>query len=248
MSSYKEICWKILVDRTEHAPICWRTLGSIILAICWLSLAICDGFTFLLMSPPEIEKKKIEWERGWEDIRFCYKKVIFVCPLAYFKYVPLSVHEKICRMVFDHGDQSRTEEILQGANLNSKEPKWTFSRAGKRANHKIDKAKQLIFVKRAKLPLNKPLIPPIFFTIAANLVYCDKSSCTSRTDTPQPRATRVERPGWRENSFAPLGLSSSENEKSRRVLTRKLKVSVNKPSSYSALHCTTLLNTIARAV
>ena len=54
MSSYKEICWKILVDRTEHAPICWRTLGSIILAICWLSLAICDGFTFLLMSPPEM--------------------------------------------------------------------------------------------------------------------------------------------------------------------------------------------------
>ena len=141
----------------------------------------------------------------------------------------------------------RTEEILQGANLNSKEPKWTFSRAGKRANHKIDKAKQLIFVKRAKLPLNKPLIPPIFFTIAANLVYCDKSSCTSRTDTPQPRATRVERPGWRENSFAPLGLSSSENEKSRRILTRKLKVSVNKPF-YSALHCTILLNTIARAV
>ena len=119
---------------------------------------------------------------------------------------------------------------------------------GKRANHKIDKVKQLMFVKRAKLPLNNPLIPPIFFTIAANLVYCDKSSCTSRTDTPLPRATRVERPGWRENSFAPLGLSSSENEKSRRVLTRKLKVSVNKPSSYSALHCTTLLNTIARAV
>ena len=58
MSSYKEICWKILVDRTEHAPICWRTLGSIILAICWLSLAICDGFTFLLMSPPEMYKIK----------------------------------------------------------------------------------------------------------------------------------------------------------------------------------------------
>ena len=54
MSSYKEICWKILVDRTEHAPICWRTLGSIILAICWLSLAICEGFTFLLMSPPKM--------------------------------------------------------------------------------------------------------------------------------------------------------------------------------------------------
>lgn len=155
---------------------------------------------------------------------------------------------KICTMVFDHGYQSEQRKYY-------KEPIWTqrnrselFSRAGKRANHKIDKAKQLIFVKRAKLPLNKPLIPPIFFTIAANLVYCDKSSCTSRTDTPLPRATRVERPGWRENSFAPLGLSSSENEKSRRVLTWKLKVSVNKPSSYSALHCTTLLNTIARAV
>ena len=104
-----------------------------------------------------------------------------------------------------------------------------------------------MFVKRAKLPLNNPLIPPIFFTIAANLVYCDKSSCTSRTDTPLPRATRVERPGWRENSFAPLGLSSSKNEKSRRILTRKLKVLVNKPF-YLALHCTILLNTIARAV
>ena len=139
-------------------------------------------------------------------------------------------------------------EISQGAKQNSKEPKWTFSRVGKHANHKIDKAKQLIFVKRAKLPLNKPLIPPIFFTIAANLVYCDKSSCTSRTDTPLPRATRVERPGWRENSFAPLGLSSSENEKSRRFLTRKLTRKLKVSSFYPALHCTILLNTIARAV
>ena len=142
----------------------------------------------------------------------------------------------------------RTEEISQGANQNSKEPKWTLSRVGKRANHKIDKVKQLIFVKKAKLPLNKPLIPPIFFTIAANLVYCDKSSCTSRTDTPLPRATRVERPGWRENSFAPLGLSSSENEKSRRFLTRKLTRKLKVSSFYPALHCKILLNTIARAV
>ena len=126
MSSYKEICWKILVDRTEHAPICWRTLGSIILAICWLSLAICDGFTFLLMSPPEmyIKKKKIEWARGWEDIRFCYKKVIFVCPLAYLRYVPLSVHEKICTMVFDHGtnqnrDITRSQTELKGTEVDS---------------------------------------------------------------------------------------------------------------------------------
>ena len=62
------------------------------------------------------------------------------------------------------------------------------------------------------LPLNSPLIPPIFFTIAANFVYCDNNSCTSRTDTPLPRATRVLLPGWRENSLAPLGLSSSENQ------------------------------------
>ena len=52
-------------------------------------------------------------------------------------------------------------------------------------------------------------MPPIFFTICANLVYCDSSSCTSFCDTPAPRATRWIRPGWRVNNFAPSWLSSS---------------------------------------
>ena len=58
-------------------------------------------------------------------------------------------------------------------------------------------------------PLNKPLIPPIFLTMAANLVYCESSSWTSLVEAPAPRATRAVRLGWRENNFAPLGLSSS---------------------------------------
>ena len=70
------------------------------------------------------KKKKIEWARGWEDIRFCYKKVIFVCPLAYLRYVPLSVHEKICTMVFDHGtnqnlDITRSQTELKGTEVDS---------------------------------------------------------------------------------------------------------------------------------
>ena len=64
-------------------------------------------------------------------------------------------------------------------------------------------------VTKKALPLTRPFIPPIFSTIAANFVYCDNSSCTSLTDTPLPRATRVHRPGWQENSSAPLGLSEA---------------------------------------
>ena len=92
-----------------HSPICCSTRGSIILAICWLSFDICEGFTFFDMSPP----------------------------------------------------------------------------------------------------LNSPLIPPIFFTICANFVYCLSRSSTSRCDTPAPRATRCTRPGCLEKMRAPSALSSS---------------------------------------
>ena len=52
-------------------------------------------------------------------------------------------------------------------------------------------------------------MPPIFFTIWANFVYCVSSSWTSRIDTPAPRATLDARPVWRVNSFAPSWESSS---------------------------------------
>ena len=55
------------------------------------------------------------------------------------------------------------------------------------------------------LPLNSPFIPPIFFTMAANLVYWVNSSCTSRWLVPDPLATRVVRPGCCLNNFAPWG-------------------------------------------
>ena len=51
--------------------------------------------------------------------------------------------------------------------------------------------------------LKSPFIPPIFFTIWANLVYWESSSWTSRTLVPDPRATRTVRPGCLPNSFAP---------------------------------------------
>ena len=35
-----------------NVPICCNTRGSIILAICWFSFAIWEGFTFLFRSPP----------------------------------------------------------------------------------------------------------------------------------------------------------------------------------------------------
>ena len=41
---------------------------------------------------------------------------------------------------------------------------------------------------------NRPLIPPIFLTIWANLPYWVRSSCTSRFETPAPLATRNTRP------------------------------------------------------
>ena len=37
-------------------PICCKTRGSIIRAICWLSWAICEGFTFFIMSPSDGQK------------------------------------------------------------------------------------------------------------------------------------------------------------------------------------------------
>ena len=59
------------------------------------------------------------------------------------------------------------------------------------------------------LTFEQALNPPIFFTMAANLVYCESSSLTSLVEAPAPRATRAVRLGWRENNFTPLGLSSS---------------------------------------
>ena len=59
------------------------------------------------------------------------------------------------------------------------------------------------------LPLKSPLIPPIFFTICANLVYCVKSSWTSLVDTPDPLATLWILPGCLLKTLAPSVLSSS---------------------------------------
>ncbi len=58
------VCVCVCVCVCMYIPICWRTLGSIILAICWLSLAICDGLTFLVMSPP---------------VRACLRACVCVC-------------------------------------------------------------------------------------------------------------------------------------------------------------------------
>lgn len=58
-------------------------------------------------------------------------------------------------------------------------------------------------------PLNSPLMPPIFFTTAANFVYCEIRSFTSFSVTPAPWATRITRPDCFVNSFAPSLLSSS---------------------------------------
>lgn len=52
-------------------------------------------------------------------------------------------------------------------------------------------------------------MPPIFFTICANLVYWVSSSWTSRVATPDPRATRWILLGCLLKSFAPSLLSSS---------------------------------------
>lgn len=41
-----------LIICSWDSPMWWRTLGSIIFAICWFSLAIWDGLTFFDMSPP----------------------------------------------------------------------------------------------------------------------------------------------------------------------------------------------------
>lgn len=59
------------------------------------------------------------------------------------------------------------------------------------------------------LPLNSPLMPPIFFTIWANLVYWVSSSWTSLVATPDPRATLWILLGCLLNSLAPSLLSSS---------------------------------------
>ena len=61
-----------------------------------------------------------------------------------------------------------------------------------------------------QVPLKRPLIPPIFLTIWANLVYWDSSSLTAVLETPAPRATLVTLDGCRENNLAPSWLSSSE--------------------------------------
>ena len=58
-------------------------------------------------------------------------------------------------------------------------------------------------------PLNSPLMPPIFFTIWANFLYCVSSSLTSLTETPAPRATRCVRPACFVNNLSPSKLSSS---------------------------------------
>lgn len=62
------------------------------------------------------------------------------------------------------------------------------------------------------LPLKSPLIPPIFFTICANLVYCVRSSWTSLVDTPDPRATLWILPGCLLKTLAPSVLSSSADK------------------------------------
>lgn len=61
-------------------------------------------------------------------------------------------------------------------------------------------------------PLKSPLIPPIFLTIWANLVYCVRSSCTSLVDTPDPRATLWILPGCLLKTLAPSVLSSSADK------------------------------------
>ena len=64
-------CWNCLIMfwSPPMPPICWRTRGSIILATCWLSLAIWAGFTFLLMSPPEERRQERERKRERERER-----------------------------------------------------------------------------------------------------------------------------------------------------------------------------------
>lgn len=59
-------------------------------------------------------------------------------------------------------------------------------------------------------PLKRPLMPPIFLTIWANLVYCVSNSWTSLVATPEPRATLWILFGCLLNSLAPSLLSSSE--------------------------------------
>ena len=59
------------------------------------------------------------------------------------------------------------------------------------------------------LPLKSPLMPPIFFTICANLVYWVKSSWTSLVETPEPLATLWILPGCLLKTLAPSVLSSS---------------------------------------
>lgn len=61
-------------------------------------------------------------------------------------------------------------------------------------------------------PLKSPLIPPIFFTICANLVYCVRSSWTSLVETPDPRATLWILPGCLLKTLAPSVLSSSAHK------------------------------------
>ena len=181
---------KSVIDRSVYSPICWSTLGSIILAICWLSLAICDGFTFLLMSPPEAWQNRAG--EGCESF-------------SRSKTTAIHTYRQTNRFLTHRGSK---HWWTCEKNFDLYTPHWSeycWIMKNKHKWHKCTKTKGI--------PLKRPFIPPIFFTIAANLVYCDSSSWTSRTDTPQPRATRVERPGWRENSFAPLGLSSSKNIK-----------------------------------
>lgn len=58
--------------------------------------------------------------------------------------------------------------------------------------------------------LNNPLMPPIFFTTAANFVYCVIKSFTSFSVTPDPCATLTILPGCLLNNFAPSLLSNSK--------------------------------------
>lgn len=69
------------------------------------------------------------------------------------------------------------------------------------------------------LPLKSPLIPPIFFTICANLVYWVRSSWTSLVDTPDPLATLWILPGCLLKTLAPSVLSSSAGKGQLRSCT-----------------------------
>ena len=92
-----------------------------------------------------IKKKKLNGQEGEKtSASVTRKSFLFALWLTSGMY-PYQFTKKYAQWFLITGP-IRTE-ISQGAKQNSKEPKWTLSRAGKRANHKIDKVKQLIFVK-----------------------------------------------------------------------------------------------------